>query len=375
MLSTLNLNYFLSFKDTIYAQLTLEFLSSLIFSLAPNTNCSSGTVQFRLFNIEYAFTFAQLTDLLQLPHGNDIVSEVPDTEGWQHTFQPFWRAIIGTVTHSCEGNKATLIHNPAIRYFRQILACTIFGRSYSNKVNDKEFFYLFATFVPQKVNTFPSMFSHMQAIVNARRGPIGFGVLITFIAQVLGLEDKFSNLRPLPPRSIDIDMTRNMKLVKRRRDSKFHLMVANNVFQDCILSNPICTDMRNPESYCYIHDPVPDQVLAHILENVATGGGTDEDYVQEQVAPATETHPHTTHMSSENVTGTSFSQRPRRRNVVPATLYDIYAELLWCSELDAKRNQQIQNMEAQQTKMMQSFSRCSMTIMITLSGLNKTCLV
>jgi hypothetical protein len=44
MLNTLSLNYFLSFKDPVYAQLTLEFLSSFIFSPTPNTNCSSGTV-------------------------------------------------------------------------------------------------------------------------------------------------------------------------------------------------------------------------------------------------------------------------------------------------------------------------------------------
>lgn len=182
MLNTLSLNYFLSFKDPVYAQLTLEFLSSLIFSPAPNTNCSSATVQFRLFNVEYAFTFSQLADLLQFPHGDDVVSEILDTEGRQHVFQPFWKAITGTVTHRFEGNIATLIQNPVIRYFRQILACTIFGRSNSNKVNEKEFFYLFATFVPQKVNTVPSMFSHMQAIVNARRGPIVFGGLITSIA-------------------------------------------------------------------------------------------------------------------------------------------------------------------------------------------------
>jgi hypothetical protein len=157
MLETLNLNYFLSLKDPIYAQLTLEFLSSLIFSPTPNTNCSSGTVHFHLFNVEYALTFSQLADLLHFPHGDDVVSEVPDTEGWQRAFQPFWRAITGTVTHSFEENRATLIQNPAIRYFRQILASTIFGRANSNKVNEKELFYLFATFLPQKVNIVPFM--------------------------------------------------------------------------------------------------------------------------------------------------------------------------------------------------------------------------
>lgn len=69
MLDTLNLNYFLSLKDPVYAQLTLEFLISLIFSPTPSTNCYSGTVQFHLFNVEYALTFSQLADLLHFPHG------------------------------------------------------------------------------------------------------------------------------------------------------------------------------------------------------------------------------------------------------------------------------------------------------------------
>lgn len=193
----------------------------------------------------------------------------------------------------------------------------------------------------------------MQAIVNTRRGPIIFGGLITSIARVLGLRDKFSWLTPLPPRVIDINMTRSMKLVKRRRDGKFHLMVANNVFQDFILPNPIRTYVRNPESYCYTHDPVPNQVPAHILENVAAGGDINEDYIQEQAAPATDTHPNTAHISSKNVAGKSSNQRPRRRNVAPATLDDIYVELLRRRELDAHRDQQIQNMEAYQTKMIQ----------------------
>lgn len=58
ILNTLSLNYFLSFKDLVYVPLTLEFLSSLIFNPNSNTGCSSGTVQFRLFNVEYAFSFA-----------------------------------------------------------------------------------------------------------------------------------------------------------------------------------------------------------------------------------------------------------------------------------------------------------------------------
>jgi hypothetical protein len=44
LLDNLKLNYFLSQKNHVYAQLTLEFLSSLIVSTIPETRSSSGTL-------------------------------------------------------------------------------------------------------------------------------------------------------------------------------------------------------------------------------------------------------------------------------------------------------------------------------------------
>lgn len=191
------------------------------------------------------------------------------------------------------------------------------------------------------------MISHMQSIVTARRGTIVFGGLITSIARALGLEEKFSSLTPLSSRTIDIDMTGSMKLVKRRQDGKFHLMVANNVFPDFILPNPNRTNVRNPDNYYYIHDPVPNPIPAHIPDNVVVGGDIVEDYDQvEQITPDTDTRPHTTHVSSENIASTSSRRRPRRKNVAPATLDDIYAKMMRRGELDAQRDQRIQNMEA-----------------------------
>lgn len=141
-----------------------------------------------------------------------------------------------------------------------------------------------------------------------------------------------------------------MKLVKRRSDGKFNLIIANNVLQEFILPNPNRANVRNPYNYCYTNNLVPNQVPAHIPENVAAGGDTNEYHIPDKIAPATD--PHITHTSFENVAGTSSSQRPRR-NVAPATLDEIYAELLWCRELGAQRDLQIQTMGAQQTEMMQ----------------------
>ena len=47
------------------------------------------------------------------------------------------------------------------------------------------------------------------------------------------------------------------------------------------------------EIIVFINVLVPNQVPAHISENVAAGGDTDEDCILEYAAPVTDTHPHT----------------------------------------------------------------------------------
>ena len=72
--------------------------------------------------------------------------------------------------------------------------------------------------------------------------------------------------------------------------------------QEFILPNPNRTDVRNPDNYYYTNDLVPNQVPAHIPENVAAGGDTDEDHIPEQTAPATDPHnTHTLHLKMLHV--------------------------------------------------------------------------
>ncbi|CAJ2636604.1 unnamed protein product [Trifolium pratense] len=102
-----------------------------------------------------------MADLLHFPHGQEVKCEVHDDEQWQNTFSHFWRAITDKQINSHEGNTTSFIHNPALRYFRHLLACTIFGRANLNKVNSKEMFYMFAAIRKIKINTVPFLFSHM----------------------------------------------------------------------------------------------------------------------------------------------------------------------------------------------------------------------
>lgn len=85
------------------------------------------------------------------------------------------------------GNNVTHIHNPTIRYFRQILAQTIFGQENTNKTNAKELFYIHNVLAPTRVNYPPFMLAHMQAINTAKKGHISVEGVITSVACIIGL--------------------------------------------------------------------------------------------------------------------------------------------------------------------------------------------
>lgn len=72
-----------------------------------------------MFNIEYEFNLDQMSDMLQFPHEEGVISETPLDIDSVHEVGPFWEQLTRNRSNSFKGNNATQVHNPAIHYFRQ----------------------------------------------------------------------------------------------------------------------------------------------------------------------------------------------------------------------------------------------------------------
>lgn len=82
LLENLGLEHLFDHRENTYMNLTMEYLSSLIYNVSPNTTSTVCTVKFRMFNMEYAYITDQLEGLLGFPHGEGVLCETPLDTDW-----------------------------------------------------------------------------------------------------------------------------------------------------------------------------------------------------------------------------------------------------------------------------------------------------
>lgn len=306
-----------------------------------------------MFNREYEFNLNQTTNLLQFPHGEGVICETPLGTDLPHEVGPFWEQLTGNQTYNFEGNNATQIHNPTIHYFLQMLAHTIFGRENKSRINAKELFYILYVFEHTRVNSYPFLLAHMQAVRTAKKGHIIFGGLITSIARALNLHAELATLDPLPMFSLDIDVCLHMRLMKNKSDERFSLVIANMVVPSIILPCMNRTDVRVRANWTYNLNLGVEvgQVPMDIHENVAADGDIDDEFDQrERGSPVHQSPPHhsphipashapTTHFS-DHFPGTSFGS-------THVTLDDILNEMRARNAIDVERDNLIYAMHQQ----------------------------
>lgn len=77
LLDLLGLHTIFVNREPTFERLTVEFLSSLIYIVSPNTASTVGIVKFRIFAVEYEYSTNKLAGLLEIPHGEGAICETP----------------------------------------------------------------------------------------------------------------------------------------------------------------------------------------------------------------------------------------------------------------------------------------------------------
>ncbi|KAI5439867.1 hypothetical protein KIW84_025284 [Lathyrus oleraceus] len=244
-----------------------------------------------MFAVEYEFSTDELASLVRIPHGDGTICEAPLDSEWSVEVFSFWERLSNTSINSFEGVLASTIHNPTIRVFRYLLACTIFGRENPNKVNSRELLFLQGSLTNRRINSVPFMLAHMTLTLN-KAGSISFGGLITSIARALNLNNEMATLDPLPPRTINLKFLRDMKLCHLRREEGYMLMVHGVAIPSVVLPCTRRTDVRDERNWTYALDAPP--VLGPLPPNIPDEAGhdTDDEYDRRERSPVPHVSPH-----------------------------------------------------------------------------------
>lgn len=253
MFNQIGWGHFLTLRHPTYERITLEFLSSLKYTYAQRVRKGFGGTSFRLFGQDFLLSHNEIGNLLQFQTSLQSSDGVPSQGPWTTEYGQFWKRLTGALATSAEGNKASRIHNPAIRYFHRVLAHTIFGRGDSTGVvNLRELYFIHCIFARKLVNSAAFMLAHMFKMATSGNGPIAFSGLITSIAYALGFSERIVPLSPVQGNTlIDLSSCLAQNLVKREGEM-FCLMIRNKVENRIKLPNPTITDVRDEENWIYV---------------------------------------------------------------------------------------------------------------------------
>ena len=115
-----------------YRELTLEFLSSLVYIPEHGYRLNKGLISFRLFSMDFTYTRRDLADLLGFPSGPFVFTTRQEDLIEDIDLDDFWGSISGESNPNPNEMHSQKIHNPDIRYFHKILAHTLFGKEENN---------------------------------------------------------------------------------------------------------------------------------------------------------------------------------------------------------------------------------------------------
>jgi len=172
-----------------FENFTYEFLSSLSFTKDKSkTNKPNHRFSFRHLNVDYEMSLEAFCVDLCLANAGYI------HDSWDHTLRStdydsvaFWNSITGLKQYNSPSNKASNIHNPVLRHFQRVMACTIWGRKEVGTSRTDELFMLWAMFYNLPVNTCYYLLDYLVYVAKKRpneKSEIAVGGIITFIKKM-----------------------------------------------------------------------------------------------------------------------------------------------------------------------------------------------
>lgn len=168
----------------------------------------------------------------------------------QYELDNFWGNITIEAPSDYERMNATIIHNPAIRYFQMVLAQTFFEKNENtDTINKEEPFIMFTVFQSRPIHSATFLLSSLNTIANSTREYIHVGEIVTSIALAIGLCDQVIHLTPLRELTlIDVNQWLNKKLVRVKRPNEFELLIHNEVIHYFYLPNREKTSIHNRDN-------------------------------------------------------------------------------------------------------------------------------